>query len=84
MVCNEKTRSSGQKLERRKFHTNICKNFFTVRATETGTGCPESLLLWRYSRPVWTPTCTAYSREPALAGVGLNDLLRSLPTPAVL
>ena len=26
------------------------------------------LLLWRYSRPAWTPTCAACCREPALQG----------------
>lgn len=37
----------------------------------SGTGYPEgwwSLLLCRYSRLVWTPTCVNYHREPALAG----------------
>ena len=37
----------------------------------TGTGCPErlwSLLLWRYSRPTWTPTCATCCSKPALAG----------------
>ena len=36
----------------------------------TGAGCPQSLWspLWRYSRPIWTPICTTYCREPALAG----------------
>jgi len=34
---------------------------------------------------MWTCTCVTYWREPALAGgVGLSDLLRSLPTPAIL
>ena len=26
-------------------------------------------LLWRYSRPMWTPACVTYRRVPALAGV---------------
>ena len=30
-VCNNRARSSGQKLEYRKFQTNTRKNFFTVR-----------------------------------------------------
>jgi len=33
----------------------------------TGTGCPGklwSLLLWRYSRPTWTRSSTAYCRWP--------------------
>jgi len=37
----------------------------------TGTDCPGGLrilLLWRYSRPVWIPTCAACCRTPALQG----------------
>jgi len=37
----------------------------------TGTGCPGrlwSLLLWRCSRPSWTPTRAACCRGPALQG----------------
>ena len=34
LVCNDRTRNNGLKLERRKFHTNMQKNFFTVRVTE--------------------------------------------------
>jgi len=43
----------------------------------TGTGCPGrlwSLLLWRYSRPIWTPTWAACSKEPALEG-GLDPMI---------
>jgi len=34
-------------------------------ADSTETGCPErlSLLLWRYSKPTWTPTCAACCGE---------------------
>lgn len=30
VVCIDRTRGSGQKLEQRKFLTNLWKNFFTV------------------------------------------------------
>jgi len=42
----------------------------TLQWQSTGTGCPERLwnLLWRYSRPLWTPSCVTCCREPALAG----------------
>ena len=33
MVCSDRTRSNGLKLEHRKFHTNMWKNF-VVRVTE--------------------------------------------------
>ena len=44
----------GHKLKHRKFRLNMRKNFFPLRVTDTGTGCPGrlwSLLHWRYSRP---------------------------------
>ena len=31
MVCSDRTRSNGLKLEHRKFYTNMEKNLFTVR-----------------------------------------------------
>ena len=34
VVCSNRTRSNGLKLEYRKFHTNMQKNFFIVRVTE--------------------------------------------------
>ena len=34
VVCGDKKRGNGHKLEHRKFCTNLHKNFFTVRVTE--------------------------------------------------
>ena len=34
VVCSNRTRSNGLKLEHRKFHTNMQKNFFMVRVME--------------------------------------------------
>ena len=69
VVCSDRTRSNGLKLEHRKFCTNMWKNF-RKGWWSTRTGCPERLwsLLWRYSWPVWMPTCETYCRVPALAG----------------
>ena len=44
-----------------------------------------SLLLWRYSRPTWTRSSTAYCRWPCFGRrVGLDDPQRSLATPTIL
>ena len=44
-----------------------------------------SLLLWRYSRPVWTRSSTACCRWPCFCRrVGLDDPQRSFPTPNIL
>lgn len=50
---SDSTRSNGLNSEHRKFHTNMQKNFFTVRMTEHWNRLPSGagrLLLWRYSR----------------------------------
>jgi len=41
VVCSNRTRSNGLKLEHRKFHTNMQKNFFTLRLMEqvAQSGC---------------------------------------------
>lgn len=51
-----------------------------------GTGCAERLwsLVWRYSKPMWTPTCSTCRGELLWQGIGPDDLQRSLPTPTVL
>ena len=46
-----------------------------------GTGCPErlwSLLLWRYSRPVWTRSCAACSGWPTPTIVWFCDSVNYL------
>jgi len=63
LANNSRTRGNGQKPEHRKFHTSARKNFFSAE-------WQWSPLLWRYSRPIWTPTCVAYCRAPALLWQG--------------
>ena len=76
VVRSDRTRSNGLKIERRRFHTNIQKNFFTVRVMEHWNRLPRGrVLLWRYSRPFAT-----YCRTPALAGGVDSMILRSLLT----
>ena len=70
LVCSNRTRSNGLKVELRKFHTNMQNNFFTIRVTECWNRLPERLWvlpLWRYSRPIWMLTCVTYCTIPALA-----------------
>ena len=79
VVCSDRTRSYGLKLEHKKFHTNMQKNI-TVRVTDHW----NRSLLQIHSRPVWIPTCVTYCRVPLAGRVGLNNLLRCLPSPAIL
>jgi len=44
VVYNDRTRSNGLKLERRKFCTNMQKNFFTVRVTEHWNRLPREVV----------------------------------------
>ena len=82
VVCGDRKRGNGHKLEQRKFCTNAHKNFFAVRVTEHWNRLPReavespSLEIFK--------TCANCCVELALAvGVGL-DLWKSLPTPTIL
>ena len=44
VVHRDRTRKNGLKLERRKFCTNMKKNFFTVRLTEHWDGVPGEVV----------------------------------------
>ena len=42
-VPSDRTRNSGHILELRNFHLDTKKNFFILKVTEHGAGCPERL-----------------------------------------
>ena len=87
VVRSNGTRSNGLQFGLRKFHTNMQKNFLMVRVTERWHRLPREvghLLLWGYSRPIWTLSCATYCRDLLEQGVGLSDLFRSLPSPVIL
>jgi len=44
VVCSDKPRSNGLKLERRKFHTNVQKNYFMARLTEHWNSLPREVV----------------------------------------
>jgi len=79
VVCSNRTRSNGLKLEHGNFCTNMWKNFFTVKATEQ---CNKQLRkVVEYSSAEIFKTCldtylATYCRVPDLEG-GLNLIIIS-------
>jgi len=44
VVCTNRTRSNGLKLEHKKFHKNVQKNFFMVRVMEDWNRLPKEVV----------------------------------------
>jgi len=67
---SERTRSNRHKQEHRSSIKTRGKTSLLRGLQSTGASCPErlqSLILWRYSKPVWTLPFVTYSREFASA-----------------
>ena len=52
VVCSNRTRSNGLKLEHRKFHTNMQKTFFMARMMEHWNRLPREVVQSPFYRDV--------------------------------
>jgi len=88
VVCSERKRSNDKKLVHRKFLKNISKNLFTIRVTEHWNRLSREVVE-SHSTEIFKIFLDAYLCN-LLSGicfrsvVGLDDLLRSFPTPVIL
>ena len=87
VVHSDRTRNNGLKLEHRRFCTNTWENFFMVRVTEHWNRMPrevvESLSMEIFKTCLDFYLCNLLKETCFITGVRLDDLLTSLPTPAI-
>ena len=82
MLCSNRTRDSGHRLEHSKLHRDTRQNFFSVRVTEhwnrlRGEAAESPLETFKTCVDAFLGTC--FRRV-----VGQHDLQKSLPSPTVL
>lgn len=84
MVPSNRTKGKGHKMKHRKFYLNMREIFFIVRVTEHwNSEVVEFPSLKILKTHLDTFLCNYYS-ESSLAGSGLDNLQRSLPTPVIV
>lgn len=84
--CMERTQGNRCNLHQKRFHLDRGKTFFILRTITRmiSPGKQWNPVNWSYSRYNWAGCWIISSRLPFLQQFGLDDILRSLLTRAVL
>ena len=78
VMCRDRSRSNSLKLEHRKFHVNMQKNFFIVRMAEHWNRLPRQVVESPSVEIFKICLDATYCRVSALA-VGLNSIISCGP-----